>query len=64
MSIEKPGAVQNVRKIVENHMYSKEVQIVDLEVESNTKDLIEEVNSKSPIKSKDAAISLTGELKL
>lgn len=58
------GAVQNVRKIVDNHTYSKEVQIVDLEAESGERDLIEEVNSKSPIGSKDGAISLTGELEL
>lgn len=59
-----PEAVQKVREIVDDHMYGKEVQIVDLEVEPDTEDLIEEVHSKSPVSGKDAVISLTGELDL
>ncbi|MFB6100216.1 MAG: nucleotidyltransferase domain-containing protein [Candidatus Nanohalobium sp.] len=59
-----PEAVQKLRDIVDSHMYSKEVQIVDLGVEPDTEDLIEEVHSKSPVSSRDAAISLTGELDL
>lgn len=59
-----PEAVEKVRKLVESHMYGREVQIVDLEVEPGSKELVEEVYSKSPVNSKDAAIPLLGEINL